>query len=67
MMIIRIGGFILVSIENMYHNHPVKIDIAGTIESISILLMICCMSVITRFIIQVICCYLLLDLLIQKK
>lgn len=22
-------------IENMYHNHPVKIDIAGTIESIS--------------------------------
>lgn len=23
------------TIENMYHNHPVKIDIAGTIESIS--------------------------------
>ncbi|MGC8140838.1 M16 family metallopeptidase, partial [Salmonella enterica] len=23
------------TIESMYHNHPVKIDIAGTVESIS--------------------------------
>lgn len=22
-------------LENMYHNHPVKIDIAGTVESIA--------------------------------
>ena len=49
------------TIANMYHHHPVKIDIAGTVESIAQLQKICCMSVIIRFIIQVICCYLLLD------
>ena len=42
-------------IENMYHHHPVKIDIAGTIESISHITADCLYIAITLFIIQAIC------------
>ena len=34
MMINQTGGCILVRLKTMFHEHPVKIDIAGTIESI---------------------------------
>ena len=61
MMIMQIGVCILGTIANLYQHHPVKIDIAGTIESIAQLQKICYMSAITPSIIRAICCYLLLD------
>ena len=55
------------TIENMYHYHPVKIDIAGTIDSIAKLQRIYYISVTIRFTIRAICYCLLLDRWILMK
>ena len=54
-------------IENMYQNHPVNIDIAGTIESISHITKDMFMNAIKLFIIRAICFCLSSVLLIRKK